>query len=1323
MLDSNSCSLSESSRSSSTQPPLNRFHSMNGQAPSNYGSNSRNSAHFDANIGLSSNGSSNSLSSLNSLNFNGMGNGSSQYGGANCPQTSPPFNRSNQNTPYGGMSHANNTTPQLSQFNMNRNGTGPQFPNSIPSIPSQTGNQGMGMGHSMPPRNSMQMNNFSSSQERFNYYEAQQSGPRPQRMQSHGGIQPQGPASFHSGSHNSHVNSSHGNNYCNSNSMLSHGANMYGSNSNSNGMQQQQHSNNMFPSRNGHQPATTNYYSDNNTSSSNSSSSNSGFPPIGDFQIGTFTLGANGVPTENGSEGTNRSFTSNNANNTDSNQNVRETGIIEKLLQTYGFIQCCERQARLFFHFSQFDGNTDHLRIGDPVEFEVTFDRRTGKPIASSVLKISPEVVLSEERVVGVVTTELNETGSECNGRISYENRGECFFLPYGKDDVEGYVTLKPGDKVSFQIATNQRTGTLTARHVRLENPTKPVRYQGVVSAMKEDHGYIERADVVDEICFHVAETTHIPGGLKPGDDVDFCINTVNGKEVAMELVKLEVGSVVFEDTSQELVRGQVLKTVERNSRYNSKDPLPGRIRYRANENSEPMEVKFGERDQQGEFTLRHGDWVEFNIATDRRDRMQKATNIRLLDDSFRVSGERREFAVVHTVCEDFGYLLCHERELLLHFHFREFLSQISLPPHVGQEVVFTAAQDENLPGSNKMTATRMKIIPETHPWPNQDLNRGCLVSVQKSLHGWVQRLAKESPKLTLPAVPGSIILPKPSFGAIVYRVDDTINTIEFRHEDAENVLEHLNQMVIFDACFNKRHKRLLATRVRMIADEDEGYEVMRGLPENIRQMQIDQEMKQRQCNKGEEVKQASVAKAAVAPVAGSAPEQPLPKALHGFVVFVDGANNSGIIEAWTRDAEVPFHSSVVSHGSKEYVRCTDISLGSEVAYVLHRDHKYGARSVTLLQAGTVPQRKVLPGQHCGVVSRPVRPPPSEAPCDVRRLLVREERPYPGLVTRDDTALPFARSSLADLKAPPRMGEIVNYQIDEDGWAVNIMIASPEKPQPKKKQHLHGFIATLKENIGFIETVAHDKDVFFHFSNVEGTDPNTLELGDEVQYTIDPKTTGNAKVSADSVSVLPKGTLPLPPALDAVYNGLVIRPIRSNNLEQEDYCGLIAVDTDDIEQSEQYQFGITGVVNKRELLQKGDSVTFQTDTSGWATNIVAVRQKFSATVDTVKGNYGFLNYEAEEGKKLFFHQTEVEDKSALAAGDEVEFVIITNQKTGKSSACNITRRQTGQRRPLRLMKASTHETPRRVQVLRQPRGPEGQGFTAQRDRNPAVLRG
>lgn len=56
------------------------------------------------------------------------------------------------------------------------------------------------------------------------------------------------------------------------------------------------------------------------------------------------------------------------------------------------------------------------------------------------------------------MTTEIRADGSgENQGRISYENRGECFFLPYNKEDVEGNVTLRSGDKVSFQIAANQR--------------------------------------------------------------------------------------------------------------------------------------------------------------------------------------------------------------------------------------------------------------------------------------------------------------------------------------------------------------------------------------------------------------------------------------------------------------------------------------------------------------------------------------------------------------------------------------------------------------------------------------------------------------------------------------------------------------------------------------------------------------------------------------------------------------------------------------------------------------------------------------------------
>ena len=43
---------------------------------------------------------------------------------------------------------------------------------------------------------------------------------------------------------------------------------------------------------------------------------------------------------------------------------IRETGVVEKLLTSYGFIQCSERQARLFFHCSQYNGNLLELKIG-----------------------------------------------------------------------------------------------------------------------------------------------------------------------------------------------------------------------------------------------------------------------------------------------------------------------------------------------------------------------------------------------------------------------------------------------------------------------------------------------------------------------------------------------------------------------------------------------------------------------------------------------------------------------------------------------------------------------------------------------------------------------------------------------------------------------------------------------------------------------------------------------------------------------------------------------------------------------------------------------
>ena len=47
--------------------------------------------------------------------------------------------------------------------------------------------------------------------------------------------------------------------------------------------------------------------------------------------------------------------------------------------------------------------------------------------------------------------------------------------------------------------------------------------------------------------------------------------------------------------------------------------------------------------------------------------------------------------------------------------------------------------------------------------------------------------------------------------------------------------------------------------------------------------------------------------------------------------------------------------------------------------------------------------------------------------------------------------------------------------------AVNVQLAGQPGSRLFTGGKQNGFIATLKENFGFIETAEHDKEVFFHF--------------------------------------------------------------------------------------------------------------------------------------------------------------------------------------------------------------------------------------------------
>ncbi|XP_061912961.1 cold shock domain-containing protein E1-like isoform X4 [Entelurus aequoreus] len=690
---------------------------------------------------------------------------------------------------------------------------------------------------------------------------------------------------------------------------------------------------------------------------------------------------------------------------------IRETGVIEKLLTSYGFIQCSERQARLFFHCSQYS-NMQDLKIGDDVEFEVSSDRRTGKPIAVKLLRIKPEV-LPEERISGQVGPDLHAypftvlhgyihpvvasipghldgkaaPGQVPSGSVCYERNGEVFYLTYTADDVEGNIHLDTGDKVVFYMETNKHTGAVSARNIQLVTK-KQMRCQGVVCATKEAFGFIERADVVKEIFFHYSEFKGDLEALQAGDDVEFTIRDRNGKEVATEVRLLPQGTVIFEDISIEQFEGTVVKVIPKVPTKNQNDPLPGRISARISFNDK--ELPFGEKDTNSKVTLLEGDHVQFNISTDRRDKLERATNIDILPDSFGITKETREME----------------------------------------------AED----------------------------------------------------------------------GVIAYEDCGVKLTVPYHVKDLEGAY--------------------------------------------------------------------------------------LPQA------------------------------------------------GDKVEFSINEVKRSGQQS-----------------------------------------------------------------------------------------AVSIRVMNRNTSNAKR---LQGFIATLKDNFGFIETADHDQEIFFHYSEMSG-DLDSLELGDTVEYTLS-KGKGN-KVSAERVDKVAAVNGIGEDVGTTVMTGKVIRPIRSVDPSQTEYQGLIEVTEEGDGKGQTYPFGIMGMANKAYCLQKGEPVKFQVCTISqtgqkMACNVVPQR---CALVECVKDQFGFITYEVGESKKLFFHVKEVQDGLELQTGDEVEFSVVFNQRTGKCSACNVRRVSEGPKpvvtpRPDRLvnrLKSITLDdasAPRLV-IVRQPRGPDNsKGFNVERKtRQPGVI--
>lgn len=385
-----------------------------------------------------------------------------------------------------------------------------------------------------------------------------------------------------------------------------------------------------------------------------------------------------------------------------SEASLKETGIIEKMLVSYGFIQCCERQARLFFHFSQFLGKVDHLRVGDPVEYETSYDKRTGKPVAVNIKKIASEDMTklsATERLTGVIATEMTN-GRE--GRVAFENHGEFFFPPFNKEDVIDDVNLKPNDKVTFILITDDN-GTYRATNVQLEAPEEKLIYiQGIISNIKASFGFIERSDTSSKIFFHSSECDEFKS-LNIGDLVQFNITTRKSKELAINVTKQANAN---EDVSDTLHKGQVIK-------YNNRSNLAfGFIRCQELK----KEFFFSENDFNGDFTINISDYVSFQIATDQRTKYQRAVNITFRNETFEFNSENREMGYVAFLEETHGKIICPNLgQSLIYFKHTELIDpfiSLKLNDEVEFTLVMSDNRQDNMNQTKKYQAIRISILP-----------------------------------------------------------------------------------------------------------------------------------------------------------------------------------------------------------------------------------------------------------------------------------------------------------------------------------------------------------------------------------------------------------------------------------------------------------------------------------------------------------------------------------------------------------------------------------------------------------------------------------
>ncbi|XP_041107879.1 uncharacterized protein LOC121316771 [Polyodon spathula] len=271
--------------------------------------------------------------------------------------------------------------------------------------------------------------------------------------------------------------------------------------------------------------------------------------------------------------------------------------------------------------------------------------------------------------------------------------------LPFRSGENHQFnMPCRPGQEQGPDYIPYDHPGTMDVQigpPPSAHNMAGEVWYQGVISGVKKSFGFIERADIAQEIFFHYTEFCGNPETLVVGENVEFTIAKVKGREVAVGVRLLPMGTVILHDISVKWFEGTVIRIKS----------LPGCIRATINCTKE---LSFTVNDIRTKATLLEGDHVQFNVSIDRRNKLERATNIEILPDTFQHTNEIRQTGLVVAMNSDFGFIKCSDRNISkMFFPYSEILGEVQLKP--SDVVEFTEIPDKF---SEKCFAGRIKKLP-----------------------------------------------------------------------------------------------------------------------------------------------------------------------------------------------------------------------------------------------------------------------------------------------------------------------------------------------------------------------------------------------------------------------------------------------------------------------------------------------------------------------------------------------------------------------------------------------------------------------------------